>query len=359
MKWILYVVAALACLGGLLVGFLYLGNMQPREVQPEPVTCPAETPRLKPGQPVKVVSWNVQYLAGKNYVFWYDKLDESGPDTRPSRADVAATLQEVARVIDDEQPDILMLQEVNDGAVTTDHEDQLARILGTVRHALPCHASAFYWKGVFVPHPKIMGAGGMKLSVASRYAISAATRHQLPRPPAGWVMRQIGMKRAILEVRLPREDGSQVAALTTHFDAFAQGSDTMERQVHAALSLLGGLTRQSIPWVFAGDLNLLPPGPSYARLLPAERAYFNPTTELAPFYDAYRSVPNLEEVNGPDHARWHTHFPNGVPELQGPDRAIDHLFVSPEIRLGAHTVRQHDTLKISDHVPVVAELHLP
>jgi hypothetical protein len=41
-----------------------------------PVSCVApRAPTLLPGQALKVMTWNVQYLAGKNYVFWNDTAD--------------------------------------------------------------------------------------------------------------------------------------------------------------------------------------------------------------------------------------------------------------------------------------------
>ncbi|MCF5823147.1 endonuclease/exonuclease/phosphatase family protein, partial [Pseudomonas syringae] len=81
--------------------------------------------KLVPGQALKVMTWNIQYLAGKRYVFWYDMTDGSGPDERPTPEDLAYNLDEVARVIRDEQPDIVLLQGVDDGAKNSDYQDQL------------------------------------------------------------------------------------------------------------------------------------------------------------------------------------------------------------------------------------------
>jgi hypothetical protein len=61
-------------------------------------------PALVPGQALKVMTWNVQYLAGKRYVFWND-LDGRATMKRPLLDDMAFSLDEVARVIRDEQPD--------------------------------------------------------------------------------------------------------------------------------------------------------------------------------------------------------------------------------------------------------------
>jgi len=128
----------------------------PAAIQPERVFRNGSEPLLEPGQKVKIMSWNVQYMAGKNYMFFYDLLDGSGPDRRPSAEDITSTLKEAALVIRRENPDIVMLQEVDDNARRTDYEDQLARLLELLPADFKFHASAFYWQSSFVPHPKIM-----------------------------------------------------------------------------------------------------------------------------------------------------------------------------------------------------------
>jgi endonuclease/exonuclease/phosphatase family metal-dependent hydrolase len=344
----------------LLMGFsslVWITTYHPLRVEPVPVYSRGPAPVLQAGQAVKVMTWNIQYLAGKNYVFYYDLLDGSGPDERPSAKDIAVTLDEAVRVIKEEDPDILLLQEVDCGAKRTDYRDQLADLLVRLPKEYCSYASAWYWKAAFVPHPRIMGAVGMKLAVISKYRISQALRHQLPVMPGDIFTRQFNFRRAVLEARLPVSDGSEFAALSTHLDAFAQGSSTMERQVARVKGLLDSLERQSIPWVIGGDWNLLPPGDAYGRLGPKQREYYKPKTELASFFDDYLAVPSVREADGDSAKYWFTHFPND-PDAGGPDRTIDFLFLSRRLLLGRHYVRQHDTERISDHFPVAAEVTL-
>ncbi len=358
MKWVRRILIGLLTLVVVLVAAVWLTTFHPRSERAEAITCPEGTPTLQPGQTLEVMSWNVQYMAGKGYVFWYDLFDESGPDERSSPEATTATFEEVARVIADESPDVVLLQEVDDGASRTDGEDQLERLLGLLPDDYACSASALYWKAVFVPHPRIMGSAGMKLSTISRYRIDEATRYQLPIMPSDPLTQQFNFRRAILEVRLPVEGGSDLAVLNTHLDAFAQGTDTMQQQVALAKGLLGDLTAAGDPWVFGGDFNLLPPGPQFANLPADQRVYYEPDSELAVLTDIYPSVPSLEEANGADSSVWFTHYPND-PAVSGPDRTIDLLFYNPLLELGDHFVRAADTLGISDHLPVVASFSLP
>jgi hypothetical protein len=84
---ILWVVAALIIIVGLAAVSVWTITFHPPWEQAETVRCEAETPTLQPGQRLKVLTYNVQYMAGKNYFFFY----EGGSDERPSAGDIGRT----------------------------------------------------------------------------------------------------------------------------------------------------------------------------------------------------------------------------------------------------------------------------
>lgn len=338
---------------------IWLLTFHPDELQTETVTSPASAPLLQPGQKLKILTWNVQFMAGKNYVFWHDTPNFDGPHERPSPEDIARTLAEVSRVIRAENPDIVLLQEVDDGGRRTDHEDQLARLLAALPPEYSSHVSAFYWKAAFVPHPRILGSVGMKLATISKYKISHTRRHQLALPPNDIITRQFSTKRAFLEARLPLSNGAEFVVLNTHLDAFAAGTNTMHLQVVEIDSILAALDACGMAWVLGGDFNLLPPDEAaYHRLPESHKSYYQQHSEIAPLYQKYQVLPNWEEVTGLDYQKWFTHFPND-PAAAGPDRTIDYLIFPKSMQVDSHYVRQKDALKISDHLPVTAILQVP
>ena len=312
------------------------------------------------------MSWNVQYMASKNYTFFYDLLDNSGPDSRPSPEHIDETLREVARVIVDEDPDVILLQEVDEGAARTDREDQTRRLLELLPRDYRCHAETFYWRADFVPDPHIMGPVGMKLVTLSRYRIEGATRVALAEVPKDPVTQLFYLKRAVLSVTLAVEGSRRgLAVLNTHLAAFAQGDDTMARQVAQIDALMKDRTETHRGWIVGGDFNLLAPpedlgatqSPSYTRLPEIERSYYNPTTELTSLYAAgHSSVPTLAQINGGDPAHF-TFFPNN--RADGPDRTLDYVFTPASMRQVEGYVRKNDTLAISDHLPVIAVVEVP
>lgn len=341
----------------MLLALTYALTWRPQPQEEAAVSCNGQVAPLQPGQALKVMTWNVQYLAGKRHVFWYDLPDGDGPDERPSSEDLALTLDEVVRVLRDEQPDVVLLQELHDNAKASDYQDQLGLLQARLGDLYPCSTQAFYWKAGFVPHPRILGSVGMKLGTLSRFQIARAERLQLPMPESDLLRRQFQLKRALLVSYLPIRGGDELVAINTHFDAFAQGTDTMQRQVEMTDALLQQLQNDDKTWVLGGDLNLLPPG-QFQRLPEAQRSWYAPDSELQGMARRYPMIPSLQQASGEDQARWYTHYPND-PAASGPDRTLDYLLYSPRLTPLASLVRQRDTLNISDHLPVIGRFFLP
>ena len=251
---------ALAAAIALVAVAVWFMTFHPRDGQSEAIYCDPNAPLLKPGQTLKILSWNVQFMAGKGYLFFFEMPNDAGPDERPSPADIAKTTDEVARIIKDEDPDIILLQEVDEGAKRTDYADQLRVLLSKLPAAYRCHTSTFYWKAGFVPHRRIMGSVGMKLSTISKYRIATSVRHTLAGVPRNMLVRQFHPKRAILETHLPIEGGRDLAILNLHLEAFTQASDVMLKEVTQLDAVLARLSKANCPFVAGGDFNLLPPG---------------------------------------------------------------------------------------------------
>ena len=348
---LLLAVLALVLIGALMFSLTW----RPDARETLPVSCSGTPPTLVPGQALKVMTWNVQYLAGKRYVFWNDLAQ--GNDEAPTLEDMAFSLDEVARVIRDEQPDVVLLQELDDGAKASDYQDQLKLLQERVADLYPCSASAFDWKAEFVPDAHVFGSVGRQLATLSRYRIEHAERLQLPVASANFISRQFQPKDALLVTKLPLSDGGQLTVFNTHLERARQPDDTLQAQVSAVAKVLDKYESQGLPWLIGGDFNLLPLG-QYRRLSAEQRTPYSADSELHLLWDKYPMIPTNNEASGIDRAQWLTHYPND-PGLHGPDRTVDYLFYSPRIKRVEAMVRQDDTLRISDHLPVIARFLLP
>ena len=341
----------------LLAGFVYLSTFHPKDIQIEKIYSAANPPLLQKGQKIKILNWNVQYMAGKNYVFYYDLPGFDGPDERPKTDDIQRTFNKVAEIIKLENPDIVLLQEIDVGAKRTDFEDQFSRLLYMLPQDYSVYVSSYYWKALFVPHPRIMGKVGMKLATISKYKISEAKRYQLPQIPANIVTRQFNLKRCILETTFPTKNGSDFIVLNTHLDAFAQGTNTMKKQVDKVEDVLASHSQNSLAWIIGGDFNLLPPG-QYDLLAPYDRQNFQKQSELQKLTDRFDVFPTVTNATGESFNKWLTQFPND-PKISSPNKTIDYFFHSQSVHVDTGYVLQQNTLDISDHLPVVFQITIP
>lgn len=350
----LLVLVALALLLGILV-YTLTWHPAPREKLGN--LCRAPAPQLVAGQALKVMTWNVQHLAGKQYVFWYDVPDGSGPDDRASAEDLAYNLDEVTRVIRDEQPDLVLLQDLDDGAKASDYQDQLSLLRARIVDLYPCGTEAFDWKADFIPNPHILGSVGRKLATLSRYQIVEAERQQLPQREGHWLTAPFATRRALLTSYLPIQGGGQLAVLNTQLDPYVAGETTQARQMQAILKRIDRMESHGTPWLLGGDFNALPLGQAL-RLAPAQRAAYPADSDLHLLWDRYPMIPDNNEASGADRSDWLTHYPND-PSVPAPDRTLDYLFHSPKLTRIEARVRQDDTEDISDHMPLTARLQLP
>ncbi|MEY4615529.1 MAG: hypothetical protein RJB66_489 [Pseudomonadota bacterium] len=357
-KIVVGTLGSLTFLGFFFLSFVWLTTERFADIEPVEIKCTKEAPALNPNKPLKVLSWNIQFLAGKNYIFFYDAADGSGKDEAPSREDIKITLNEVTRIIKDESPDVVLLQEVDVDAKRTAHQDQVELLLKTLAPLYPCSADTYYWRAGFAPHPKIMGSIGMKLATFSKYRITSASRHALGEFPANFVVRQFRPKRAILDSSLQTTTGASIRILNTHLEAYSQGSDLMQYQVRKTAELLSSIENASTPWILGGDFNLLMPGRSYSDLSNSQRSYYQIESEFKVLADRFSTIPSKSDINGEQFQMWYTHFPND-PEVKGPDRTIDYILYGKKMMPTYYQVRSRDTQKISDHLPLIAtfEIH--
>ncbi len=356
------------------IGVLWARSYGPAEMETASFSCTREAPSWSADKPLKVMSYNVQYMASKNYVFFYD-IDIDDPArvaaveaanktiaSRPTREHVFWTLDKVAELIRDEDPDIVLLQEINGGDDSRTHYvDHTLELLNRLpEKRFPCRTEAPYWKAEFVFHPDVFGPVNMQLVTLSKYRIEKSVRHQLPRKANHFLVAPFDFQRALLESHIATDQDRAVAVINTHYEAWGAGTGIMEQQVARTEALLRSLDSAGIPWVLGGDLNLLPPDDNRQRqrILAARTGNYDEIPQIKPLYDKYRGIPSLQHLTGSDPRAWYTHFPND-PAATGPDRTIDYQFYSDQWSLGDAYIVQEEALHISDHLPVIGVYSLP
>jgi endonuclease/exonuclease/phosphatase family metal-dependent hydrolase len=293
----------------------------------------------------RVVSWNLQFCAGRGRRFFFD----GGPDVWVTPHEVEDTLAGITRLLRSLSPDIALLQEVDRGSSRTAGIDQHPRLVAAL--GLPVACTAAYHQSGWVPHPphRHMGRVDMHLATLSRFGLSAGRRHALPLLAEGWLRQQFNLRRALLEVAVPTDDGGAFTALNTHLSAFSYGDGTLHRQVAALEARLAD--QPDGRWLLGGDFNALPPSDPVHRL--GEDAIFYPELDppIAPLFRRFAAAKAADELLDP---RWWTWVPWGS---NVPDRAIDYLFHGDRVEVLDYRVIGEGA-RWSDHLPLVADLRI-
>ncbi len=342
--------ALIACAGGL--GLLRVLWYAPPPVAAVRVETHGDPVALSSGEALRVLVWNVQFCATRQHHFFYD----GGDAVRVPATDVEAALDELAAVLREHQPDLVLIQEIDRGAARTAGIDQVAELLAEVPYATV--ATTPYWRVPYVPTPsrQHVGRTDMHLATLARHRADGATRHQLALLQEPLYRRAFNLRRAILELRLAGSEGSPgLAVLNTHLSAFSRGDGTLGRQMDQLEERLQALDDEGVPWILGGDFNALPPGDDPSRLGVESDLYADEITPIQRLFDAGRrsAFPLARLQEQPESAR--TYLPFGA---TAPDRTLDYLFVSDGIEvLRAEVITGREP--ISDHLPLLVEIRLP
>jgi endonuclease/exonuclease/phosphatase family metal-dependent hydrolase len=341
--FLLFVLSACGCL----LRFL---NFHPGAILEEAVHSEPGAPKLSPSQSLRSVTYNVQYLAGTQYSFFYD----GGPDTVATACDVNISMKELAEFLIETDADFVFLQEIDVGAKRSGYVDQIVGLRAQLGARYPAFVSTYYWRSRFVPHPKVWGSVGMKMLILSKYKLGKAYRHRLAQTPGNPIDRDFNIKRAFLEVVVPLCGGMNLTLINTHLEAFTEGTQVLEIQIEQIRQHLKKLDAKRLPWILAGDFNALPPG-QFELLRASDRGDHTDRAELRKLFDEYQGVPTPADATGAASDHFFTFTVRGK-NSRRPVRTLDYLFVSSSLRISNYHVEGKAVLDLSDHLPVIAEI---
>jgi endonuclease/exonuclease/phosphatase family metal-dependent hydrolase len=310
-----------------------------------------------PAGPLKVMTWNVKFGGARLRFFW----ECNGTRTLMTEGEVRRNVAALAERIRAEDPDLVLLQEVDTW------RSKRAAYLDEVRlllegSGLGWGAYASQWKADYVPSD---GQGPIDSGnvVLSRWPITRAVRHALPlQTDLSSLERYFYLKRNVLETRVEIPGVGEVAVVTVHAEAFSDDG-TKRKHIDRFREILDGLDGAGLPIVAGGDLNAIPPGSPLREGFPEDQgcaggrfepdSYVGEETWLDGLYARYQ--PDVTPAAfAADPGPWFTfvgdeHFPL--------NRKLDHLFTNRSFVPGSPRALQ-DAVLLSDHVPLVAEVEV-
>ena len=320
------------------VAYLSITEFKPEPTESLEIKSPSSA-RVQNGQELNVLIWNIGYGGlGKGSDFFMD----GGENVKSAdRITVEMNLDAMASSINDLQPDILMLQEVDmDSSRTYGIDERPGFDIGSSSYALNYSCD-------FVPFPMPpIGKVNSGIMSSSRFETASAERHSLP-CPFSWPVSTANLKRCLLVSYLPIEGSDkQLVLVNLHLEAYddGEGKIAQTNQLRELIIseyekgnyvIAGGDFNQSFPGGLEAYPNTHPelwePGILDDSLLPEDWSYA---------FDL--SVPSCRLLNQP-------YDPKDAENTQ--HYVIDGFILSPNVEL--QSIETLDMgFEFSDHNPI-------
>ena len=189
----------------------------------------ASSQELKTTDTVKILTWNIGYGAlDKDADFFMD----GGTKVRAENKEkVLDNLSSIKHVVQDINPDIFMLQEVDFNSDRSYRVNEFNNIIETFNEETYQNASALNYKAGYVPYPFPTTIGKVESGIAtfSKYQITDSERIQLP-IPFSWPISLLNLKRCLL-VNHIKIDGSdkELVMINLHLEAYDDGEGKIKQ----------------------------------------------------------------------------------------------------------------------------------
>ncbi|MBM75339.1 MAG: hypothetical protein CMK59_08050 [Proteobacteria bacterium] len=309
-----------------------------------------------------VLNYNIKYGGARLKFFWECNGDRYNMTTD----EVFGHMSAIAEFINEHDPDLVLLQEVDRNSLRSDYMDQVQYLLDET--ALNFGAYASQHRVDFLPTD---GMGHMDFgnAILSRWPIEEASRIALPLVEAyPAYYRYLYLKRHILTANISLPWDPEFVAINTHLEAFSEG-DTKLQQIDKVYDVLSDLSAQDVSWVAGGDFNTLPNGSTRLSGFPDDcPGRFDPDDYsgeeewMNDLFNDFNPAMTLEDYVEDEEA-WYSY--TGDEEV-GWNRALDYVFSNGTwAQDGALNLVLQDeeqggfeTLPLSDHAPVQAVLEV-
>jgi endonuclease/exonuclease/phosphatase family metal-dependent hydrolase len=313
-----------------------------------------------------VMTWNIRFGAGREK--WFG--DSNGTQVCIEEDHVYYYLGGIAAMLEEIEPDVLLLQEVDIQSKRSAYIDQMQWLLDHTHFNYGAYASV--WRVQTIPSD---GLGRMDEgnAVLSRWPITKAVRIQLPlRGDQDALTRHFYVRDNILIIKIALPGLDNFYAVNVHTTAFAM-DDTKKQQLDIFKNELDKLAAQGFLFIAGGDLNSLPVNATKTDYCLEDKkddesfhgpnddpkhkegSYYTPQIAwLQALYDAYSPAVSLENY-GANESQYFTH----TPQWDNPyDRKLDYLFTNTKWTIGSDSTYQI-AAPWSDHAPVSAQWEMP
>ena len=219
------IVICLVFIAALCLGILTAAEYRPQDRETL-VSDSKTSPLPRAGQSIRILSWNTGYGSlGDNADFFMD--GGKGVITADSPR-ILANLGGIAEFIASEDPDLILLQEVDLSSKRSSYINQTQ----IYRDNFPDHRSSFAYnyRALYVPYPlPTLGKVESGIQTLSRFGFREAERISLP-CPFSWPVSTVNLKRCLLVTRIPVADtDKELVLVNLHLEAYDSGEGKVEQ----------------------------------------------------------------------------------------------------------------------------------
>ena len=246
------ILAALGCF----LGYLTVTEYRPAPEEIVPIYMTDTLPDAKAGQSLSVLSWNIGYGAlGEGADFF---MDGGSSVMTAEEPEVRENLKAVKSHLLQEDPDIVLLQEVDQDSRRSHHINEVFD-LQSLFDPSACSTFANNYRAL-VPYPvPPLGKVDSGIMTLSKLQIDDASRISLP-CPFSWPVRTANLKRCLLVNRIHitdasgKDTGKQLVVINLHLEAYDSGEGKIA-QTKALLGLLEEERAKGNYVIAGGDFN--------------------------------------------------------------------------------------------------------
>jgi endonuclease/exonuclease/phosphatase family metal-dependent hydrolase len=314
-------------------------------------------PAFPPPDSLKILTWNIRYGAGRIPLFydgWGNRFDMT-------KFEVESNLSSLCTKINEIDPDILLLQEVDIESKRTAYVNELQFILDHTQLNYAAYGSI--WKADFVPSDGL-GRIDMGNAILSKWSLTDCVRIALAiRTDQSSLEKYFWFHRCIIKVTATLPNRSSVDVLNMHAEAWGKDG-TKKKHIDLFKEELDQIASAGRVFIAGGDFNELPPGSprwkTFSDDVPNARFgnddYTGEETWLNDLYATYTPAIQLTD--------YHQH-PDDYFTFTGDAqgfwcRTLDHLFTNGsfssslvlQTRLLPNGQQGTATMPLSDHAPL-------
>ena len=343
-----------------LMGCSPIATSWPERMEFEVLSAEAVTEAPTDPAQLRVMTWNLKFGAGRIDFFF----DGWGDRVHMSEAETLANMEAIADLLDEQQPDVLLAQEVDRASARSAYVDQAQWLLDETHFNYAAWVPI--WEVSYIPES---GLGAMEMGqlVYSRWPIVSNVRVDLPQSEASSdLVNLFWLRRAIQIVEIDIE-GRPLTVLNNHPAAYALDGT---KQKHLARIVAESLAVDS-DIVVGGDLNVIPP---YSKITDdfadnaasdtrgVSEVYYTEEemASLWPLYLNYDPVVDLDAYAEADEDGQALHFTHSITQTVLWTQKLDYLFGDETWTSGGtlqapgqgEPATSLDPMLLSDHAPV-------